>query len=381
MNLKQYLNWRSYLVFAALCIVTASLYYTSTLASKLAIEERKKVALFAEGIQSIAKAQNDEEITFVTNIITQDTSIPRIIADLQGNIQDIRAIDTFHKKNASQFLKEKMAEYKKMNLPIKVDYGNGTVLIYYGESYLLSQLRYFPYAQLAIIAIFLFIVVVSISTAHRSIQNQVWVGLSKETAHQLGTPISSIEGWMEIIKEELPNSDYVMEMQKDVDRLKLVADRFSKVGSEPSLHVENLVPRLQEMVNYMQKRAPEKVIISLQKTSEIIEANVSAPLLDWVIENIIRNALDSMEGTGKIDLKMDERDNKIYIDLSDTGKGILKHQVKKVFLPGFTTKKRGWGLGLSLSKRIIEKYHHGSLFVKQTELNVGTTFRIVLPKV
>ncbi|MES2477486.1 MAG: ATP-binding protein [Bacteroidota bacterium] len=381
MNLSQFFNWRTYLVFAALLIVAASLLYTSQLASKLAIEERKKVALFAEGIKSIATAKNDEEITFATNIITQDSTIPRIITDEAGNIQDIKAIDTVGIKNVGQFLKGKINEYKQLNTPIVVQYGFGNVLIYYGESYLLTRLRYFPYAQLAIIALFLVVVVISIGTANRSIQNQVWVGLSKETAHQLGTPISSIEGWMEIIREELPNNDHVAEMQKDVDRLKLVADRFSKVGSEPKLEVENLVPRLAEMVNYMQKRAPGKVYISFETSKSVIEANISGAIFDWVIENLIRNALDAMEGTGTIEVKIKDRDADVIIDIADNGKGIPKHQLKKVFLPGFSTKKRGWGLGLSLSKRIIEQYHHGSLSIKYSEVQKGTTFRIVLDKI
>ncbi len=381
MDIRQFFNWRSFLVLMALLIVAASLFYTSQLASKLAIEERKKVALFAEGIQSIATAQNGEELSFVTNIITQDSTIPRIITDEKGLIQDIRAIDTSGVNNVPQFLNNKIAEYKKINTPIVINYSYGNVFIYYGESYLLTRLRYFPYAQLAIIALFLVVVVISISSANRSIQNQVWVGLSKETAHQLGTPISAIEGWMELLREELPNNDYVSEMQKDVDRLKLVADRFGKVGSEPQLQIENLVPRLAEMVAYMQKRAPHKVIISFESSEPIIEAKISGPIFDWVIENLIRNSLDAMEGAGSIVLNIQNRESKVFIDISDNGKGIPKHLIKKVFNPGFTTKKRGWGLGLSLSKRIIQQYHHGNLFVKNSELHTGSTFRIVLDKV
>lgn len=381
MDIRQFFNWRSFLVLMALLIVAASLFYTSQLASKLAIEERKKVALFAEGIQSIATAQNGEELSFVTNIITQDSTIPRIITDEKGLIQDIRAIDTNGVNNVPQFLNNKIAEYKKINTPIVINYSYGNVFIYYGESYLLTRLRYFPYAQLAIIALFLVVVVISISSANRSIQNQVWVGLSKETAHQLGTPISAIEGWMELLREELPNNDYVSEMQKDVDRLKLVADRFGKVGSEPQLQIENLVPRLAEMVAYMQKRAPHKVIISFESSEPIIEAKISGPIFDWVIENLIRNSLDAMEGAGSIVLNIQNRESKVFIDISDNGKGIPKHLIKKVFNPGFTTKKRGWGLGLSLSKRIIQQYHHGNLFVKNSELHTGSTFRIVLDKV
>lgn len=381
MNISQFLNWRTYLVFAALCIVATSLLYTSQLASKLAIEERKKVALFAEGIKSIANAKNDEEISFASNVITQDSTIPRIITDEKGLIQDIKAIDTFGISDVPAFLKNKISEYKKLHTPIVVQYQFGNTYIYYGESYLLTRLRYFPYAQLAIIALFLLVVVIAIRTTNRSIQNQVWVGLSKETAHQLGTPISSIEGWMEILRDEITQNAHLAEMQKDIDRLKLVADRFSKVGSNPKLEIENLVPRLHEMVDYMRKRAPGRVFISLESNKEIIEANISGPLFDWVIENLIRNALDAMEGTGSIVIQIQEKEAQVIIDVLDNGKGIPPHQLKKVFNPGFTTKKRGWGLGLSLSKRIIEKYHHGSIFVKQSELKKGTTFRIVFDKI
>ncbi|GAA4448465.1 HAMP domain-containing sensor histidine kinase [Rurimicrobium arvi] len=367
-------------MLTAICIVGASLFFTGRLASRLAVEERKRVALFAEGVKYIAIAPNDEEISLATNIITQDSTIPRIITDEAGHIQDLKGLDTSGVKDVPGFLKKKMEEFRKQNPPIRVQFEFGSVLIYYGESNLLTSLRYFPYAQLAIIALFLVVVVISIGTAHRSIQNQVWVGLSKETAHQLGTPISSIEGWMEIIREELPDNDYVAEMQKDVDRLKLVADRFSKVGSEPKRQVENLVPRLQEMVSYMQKRAPGKVRISFATNADDVEANVSGALFDWVIENLIRNALDAMEGVGNIRILLEETDTTVLIDVSDTGKGIPKHQIARVFQPGFTTKKRGWGLGLSLARRIIENYHDGTIAVKQSEVKKGTTFRIVLPK-
>lgn len=380
MDLRIFLSWKSLLVAMAIIIVGTSLLYTSHLASKLAIEERKKVKLFAEGIKSIATAQNDEEISFATNIVTQDSSIPRIITDQYDHIQDIKAIDTSGKQDGQKFLKEKIAQFKKINPPILVDFGSGVVLIYYGESFLLTRLRYFPYAQLAIITIFLIVVIISIGAANKSIQNQVWAGLSKETAHQLGTPISSIEGWIELLKEEQNANTYVIEMQKDVERLKLVADRFSKVGSAPQLNIENIVPRLNEMVHYMQKRAPAGVNISFKYETPIINAQLSGPIFDWVIENLIRNALDAMESKGNISIDLLTKGSDIIIDISDNGKGIAKHHIKKVFSPGFTTKKRGWGLGLSLSKRIIEKYHHGSIFVKQSELNKGTTFRILLAK-
>ncbi|MEI8279893.1 MAG: HAMP domain-containing sensor histidine kinase [Bacteroidota bacterium] len=376
--MKQYLNWKSYLVVIALCIVAASLYYTNQLAAKLANEEKKKVELLVEGIKTISKAQGDQDLAFVLSVITQNTTIPLIIVDQKGKINDYKNIDTTGVKDVNKFLQEKIIEFKYKHDAIVSDFGFGTDYVYYGESYLLTQLRYFPYVQLAIIFLFLIVVLIALSSANKSIQNQVWVGLSKETAHQLGTPLSSIEAWLELLKENDKNNEAVTEMQKDLDRLKLVADRFSKVGSPPKLEEEDLLIRLHNMVDYMQKRAPNKVAITLESNEPEIPVNISGPLFDWVVENLMRNSLDAMAGEGKIAIKVINEPTYVFIDVSDTGKGIVKHQIKKVFNPGFTTKKRGWGLGLSLSKRIIEKYHHGSLFVKQSELGKGTTFRIIL---
>jgi signal transduction histidine kinase len=376
--MRQYLNWKTYLIIIAMCIVSASLYYTNQLAGKLAIEEKKKVELLVEGIKTLSKATNDQDLAFVSGVITQNTTIPLIIADSKNNIIDYRNIDTTGVKDIRKFLNEKIVEFKDKHAPITSDFAFGKDYVYYGESYLLTQLRYFPYVQLAIIFLFLIVVLIALSTAHRSIQNQVWVGLSKETAHQLGTPLSSIEAWMELLKESSAHDEAVAEMQKDVDRLKLVADRFSKVGSPPKMEEENLIIRLRNMVEYMQKRAPSKVLIQLESLEEDIPVNISGPLFDWVVENLMRNSLDAMSGQGAITVKVTNLQTAVYIDVTDTGKGIAKHQIKKVFNPGFTTKKRGWGLGLSLSKRIIEKYHHGSLFVKFSEPGKGTTFRIIL---
>lgn len=379
--MRQYLNWKTYLIFAAFCIVGASLYYTSQLAAKLADEERKKMVQVAEGIKIIVDNESsDQDLTFASTIISQNTTIPFIAVDEEGNINQYNNLDTAKVSRDPDYLKRKLEEFKGIRPPIEAElgYGLGKHYVYYGESYLLTQLRYFPYVQLAIIFLFLIVVLIALSSAHRSIQNQVWVGLSKETAHQLGTPLSSIEGWLEILKEDHNNADALNEMQKDLDRLKLVADRFGKVGSAPVLEEEDIRHRLKNMVDYMQKRAPAKVSITIDEMSREIPVNISGPLLDWVIENLMRNALDAMEGKGSIHISVEDTPQQVRIDIADTGKGIPRHQVKKIFNPGFTTKKRGWGLGLSLSKRIIEKYHHGSLVVKSTEVGKGTTFRIIL---
>ncbi len=374
----QYLNWKTYLVIIALFIVGASLFYTSQLAQKLAIEEKKKVLQLVDGIKTIDKSVNGQEIAFASTVVTQNTTIPLIITDENGVILNFINIDTTQSGNPTRLVQEKLAVYRADHAPIISDFGNGKSYVYYGESYLLTQLRYFPYVQLAIILLFLFVLLIAISSAHRSIQNQVWVGLSKETAHQLGTPLSSIEAWLELLKEHEVNDEAVLEMGKDLDRLKLVADRFSKVGSAPQLEEENIVPRLDSMVNYMQKRAPHKVKITLYSAESDVPVYMSGPLFDWVIENLIRNALDAMAGKGTIDITVTNTPQQVWVDIQDNGKGIPRHQVKKIFNPGFTTKKRGWGLGLSLSRRIIEKYHHGSLFVKHSEPGKGTTFRIIL---
>lgn len=379
--MRQYLNWKTYLIFAALCIVGASLYYTSLLASRLAAEERKKMEQVAAGIKVMVDSESSgQDLTFASTFVSQNTTIPFIVIDEQGNINQYNNLDTVKVNRNPDYLKEKLEEFKAMRKPIvaELGYGLGKNYVYYGESYFLTQLRYFPYVQLAIILLFLIVVLIALSSAHRSIQNQVWVGLSKETAHQLGTPLSSIEGWLEILKEDRNNEDALIEMQSDLNRLKLVADRFGKVGSVPVLEEDDLHKRLQDMVDYMQKRAPAKVNISLDEINGDIPVHISGPLFDWVIENLMRNALDAMEGKGEIAVKVNDTGQQVYVDISDTGKGIPRHQLKKIFKPGFSTKKRGWGLGLSLSKRIIEKYHNGSLLVKDSEVGQGTTFRIIL---
>lgn len=379
--MRQYLNWKTYLIFAALCIVGASMYYTSLLAARLADEERKKMEQVAGGIKVVVDSESlGQDFTFASTVISQNTTIPFIVVDGDGNINQYNNLDTARVRRDTNYLHKKLAEFKDLRAPIEADlgYGLGKNYVYYGESYLLTQLRYFPIVQLAIIMLFLIVVLIAFSSAHRSIQNQVWVGLSKETAHQLGTPLSSLEGWLELLKDDNTNPDAVAEMQKDVDRLKLVADRFGKVGSVPVLEEEDIRTRLQNMVDYMQKRAPAKVKIELSMPQDEVPVNMSGPLFDWVLENLMRNALDAMEGKGNITIRVEDTPQQVRVDVTDTGKGMQKHQVKKIFNPGYTTKKRGWGLGLSLSKRIIEKYHHGTLAVKNTEVGKGTTFRIIL---
>ncbi len=376
--MRQYLNWKSYLVVIALAIVGATLYYTSQLANRLAVEEQKNARLVSEGLRYLASAAPDQDINLPLTLINQNTSIPIIWATSGDTILDYKNVDTARVQDVPDFLKKKLQEFRSQHSPITVDIGAMRQYVYYGDSVLLKQLRYFPYVQLTIILLFLLVVVIAISAAQRSIQNQVWLGLSKETAHQLGTPIMGLTGWVELLREQGEAEEAVAEMEKDLSRLKLIAERFSKVGSEPQLTEENLIDRLRLMVDYMQKRAPTKVIISLRSKDDPVPMRISAPLFDWVVENLIRNALDAMNGAGRIDLHVADNDHQVIIDVSDTGKGIPRSQIRKVFTPGFTTKKRGWGLGLSLSRRIMRQYHHGALLVKWSEVGKGTTFRIVL---
>jgi signal transduction histidine kinase len=252
---------------------------------------------------------------------------------------------------------------------------------FYGDSALQKEVRYYPLAQLLIVGLFIILTLYALSQKNKSTQNQVWAGMAKETAHQLGTPITSLNGWIEILKENKEAAPIVNEMEKDVQRLQLVSDRFGKIGSQPTLEEKNLVEQLEMMVSYVQKRAPSGVKLSIDSRGENeILGMISAPLFDWVIENLLKNALDSMQGKGKINLLIYNEPASVIIEITDTGKGIEKKNIKKVFNPGFTTKKRGWGLGLSLCKRIVEHYHRGSLVVKKSEINVGTTFKIILNK-
>ncbi|HTL07670.1 MAG TPA: HAMP domain-containing sensor histidine kinase, partial [Chitinophagaceae bacterium] len=252
---------------------------------------------------------------------------------------------------------------------------------YYGHTQLLNEVQYFPLIQLLIVTLFIIVTIIAITTRNTSTQNQVWAGMAKETAHQLGTPISSLEGWVEMLKENPANDAITVELKKDVDRLKLVSDRFGKIGSKPQLETNNIVAEIDKMVQYIRKRATGKVQFSFNHfEKDVVNARISPPLFDWVIENLLKNALDAMDGKGAIHIDLKENAKDLYIDVTDTGKGISAANIPKVFKPGFTTKKRGWGLGLSLSKRIVEQFHNGKLFVKQSEPGKGTTFRIILLK-
>lgn len=381
--MRRYLHWKSYLVTFALTIVGLALYYFNQVAKEMEIEEHKKVTMMVEAIKTVAMAapSAQSDVTFASKMISENTTIPLFITDQDFKIIDKMNVDTTRLATDPEYLNRKFNDFRKLHKPIAYDYSTpgmpGKAYLVYGDSNLLNRLRYYPLLIIAITFFFLLVVVIAISNAQRSIQNQVWVGMSKETAHQIGTPLTSIVAWMELLKDNEANREWVSEMEKDVSRLQLIADRFSKIGSVPQLKEENLVTRLQNMVEYMRMRKPKRVTIDFEHDDDDVEVLLSGPLFDWVIENLMRNALDAMEGEGRILIKLVNQPRVVTIDVSDTGKGIPKNNFKKVFAPGYSTKQRGWGLGLSLAKRIIDKYHNGNIFVKTSEPGAGTTFRII----
>ncbi|MEO8415194.1 MAG: HAMP domain-containing sensor histidine kinase [Ginsengibacter sp.] len=380
--LGQLLNLRTWLAVIAVGIVTGTIFYSNYLAKKIAAEERQKVNVWVQALKTRAETTEKAALD-LTNIITsENTDIPIIETDENDKPSgEGLNLDTILIKKDSQYLRKKLKEFKKQHDPITVEISRTPLLLnkyYYGDSELLKQVRYYPIVQLLIVALFIIITLYAISSRNTSTQNQVWAGMAKETAHQLGTPISSLEGWIEMLKEKDNISSISEEMEKDISRLKLISDRFGKIGSTPKLEAYNITDQVQKMVAYIKRRASDKVNFVVEAPGEPIIANISGPLFDWVIENLLKNALDAMEGKGTISIKVKEQPGHIIVDVTDNGRGISKQNMARVFKPGFTTKKRGWGLGLSLSKRIIEKYHKGQLYVKSSEPHKGTTFRIVL---
>lgn len=379
-------RWKLYLGGAGLVIVLISMFFTNYLTSKLADEEQKKVKNYLFALEKVNDDKNfnpDCDYTLHQMIISSNTTIPVILVDDKDKVElgvnfgeNLDANTEYLEKEVDQLIEEGVE-------PVT----GFAQKVYYKESTLITLLRYFPLFQLFLIAAFIIFGYLSFSSARRAEQNQVWVGMAKETAHQLGTPISAIIGWIEHLKFMYEQDDdmgeVVTELRKDVARLELIAERFSKIGAEPVLHPVDVYEELEECRAYMQRRAPRKVAFEFPTPDinrESILININPPLFDWVIENLLRNALDAMEGKGKISAEVYDDEHFVYIDISDTGKGIPTSKFKTVFQPGFTTKKRGWGLGLSLAKRIIAEYHSGKIFVKKSEENVGTTFTIKLPK-
>lgn len=359
-------------------IVTASTLFSNLLAESLANEEQKKIEIWAEAMRQLILSDENTDLEFISSIIEGNTTIPVILVD--ENDQLLSSLNIKEpRKDVDAFYVKKIRSLKQKNPAIVVNLGDTSQYLYYDESSLLKKLYYFPYIQLGVIFVFMLIAFFAFSSTKKAEQNRVWVGLSKETAHQLGTPISSLLAWVDLLKMKHEEDKMIGEMSKDVNRLRIIAERFSKIGSVPDLQLVSLNESLLNAVQYMSNRSSQQVKFQCHfpdKNHIFIRLNV--PLFEWVIENLCKNAIDAMDGTGKIFINVSKTDKECIIDVRDTGKGIERNKYKTIFTPGFTTKSRGWGLGLSLAKRIIEEYHGGKIYVKSSEINVGTTFRIVL---
>lgn len=386
------------LVVAAIVIAVVSLLVSHLLVRDLQREERNKMEIWAEALHALNNADETTDLSLVLNVIQGNNTIPVIVMDSDGGVSDYRNIEI--KANIGEDSIAYVSRYGKRMyesgdyIKIYLDESNSWsddsldlteesrpyTLVCYDESTLLKRLAQYPYWQLGVVLIFVVVAIFALLASKRAEQNKVWVGLSKETAHQLGTPISSLMAWVEILKENYPEDELIPEMDKDVKRLELVAERFSKIGSLPEPVDASMNEVLVHVVNYMNRRTSKKVEIVSHLPEEEVIVKMNAQLFEWVIENLCKNAVDAMEGKGRIDLTLTDEGGRVVVEVSDNGKGIRKKDIKNVFTPGFTTKKRGWGLGLSLAKRIVEEYHKGKIFVKESEVGVGTTFRIEIWK-
>lgn len=374
-------------VLTAILVAISSLFVSKTLTDNLKREEHGRMEVWAEAMKSLSKADGNTDLSLVLKVLNENDYIPVILLDRRGNVTDYRNVSlrganrADSLRDARQLALNWIAEGHVIRVTIdNVD--NSYINVCYDESLILKRLTIFPFVQLAVVVIFVVLAVFALLASKRAEQNRVWAGLSKETAHQLGTPISSLMAWVEVLKEEYPDDALIPELDKDVSRLRLISDRFSKIGSMPELAMVSLQEVLAHVVDYIDRRTSHNVVIRCQLPDHDVMVNINAALFEWVIENLCKNAVDAMNGgPGTISIAVMETGQKVAIDVVDTGKGISKKNIKNVFRPGFTTKKRGWGLGLSLAKRIIEEYHKGRIFVKSSEVGVGTTFRIELWKI
>ncbi len=380
------------ILLTAVVIGGTSLWYTNQLVKVLAERERQQIDLYAKALQFISNPDNEdiEGISFIIEEVVSENknlSIPVIIADSEGNpvsYININFDPAITEQDRTDKLMEEIVDMKSIYEPIEVEIAPGiTQFIYYKNSALITQLKVYPILQLGIISIFIFFSYLAFSYSRRAEQDRVWVGLSKETAHQLGTPLSALMAWVEYFKssEQFANEPAIVELEKDVDRLEMITARFSNVGSKPALREENLEQVIEETLAYLRKRISSKITLHLENHFQSpVNINLNKSLFSWVIENLCKNAVDAIGTQGQVTVELaSTSEGKVIVDVTDSGKGILKKQIHKVFEPGFTTKQRGWGLGLTLAKRIIETYHHGKIFVKASEVGKGTTFRILLP--
>ena len=359
-----------FLVIAAVVIAVASLLVSHFLVRDLSKEEHHRMEVWAQALRSLNEADENTDLSLVLSVMEGNNTIPVIVVNSEGGIDDYRNIDD------TLTIESYVKSMIKAGDTIRV----GSQLVCYDESIMLKRLSAWPYVQLGIVLIFVVVAIFALLSSKRAEQNKVWVGLSKETAHQLGTPVSSLMAWVEMLKEQYPDDDLLPEMDKDVKRLQLIADRFSKIGSLPEPVDASMNEVLEHVVDYMDRRTSKQVTMICQLPDHDVRVKMNASLFEWVIENLCKNAVDAMEGQGTITLTLREGQHDVVVEVKDTGKGIKKKDLNSVFTPGFTTKKRGWGLGLSLARRIVEEYHKGRIFVKQSELGKGTTFRIELDR-
>ncbi|QNM84694.1 HAMP domain-containing histidine kinase [Polaribacter pectinis] len=372
--------FRRIAILISFIIVSLILWNTYTFFQKFKQEERVKMEILGIAQKELANADLNSNIALPDKIITTNTNIPLILVDSDGNIISNQNLDSVKSLNP-EFLKEQLAIMKSENAPIEISYqGSNKQFIYYKNSDLLNKLTYYPIALILILILFLSVIYLFYSSNKVAETNKLWTGMAKETAHQIGTPLSSLLGWIAILKMEKVDDKYVEEIEKDVSRLNTIANRFSKIGSTPELKKENIVAITKTAYDYLQSRSSKQISFSFSTSTEEIYTNLNTELFGWVIENLIKNAIDAMQGKGSLNLKIENTDKKVKITVSDTGKGMSKKLFRQIFKPGFTTKKRGWGLGLSLSKRIVEDYHKGKIFVQKSEIDKGTTFQILLDR-
>ena len=361
-------------------LVGGVLYVSNDLVEDLSIEERKKMEIWAEATRELASDKTEMSMELILKVIQSNTSIPAIIVDDTGEINQYLNLN-LPETDTEKYLQEKLEQLKSKSNLIEINLGDGEKqYLYYDDSILLKRLSLYPYVQLGVMVLFVLIVYFALISTKKAEQNKVWVGLSKETAHQLGTPISSLMAWMDLLESSGVDPSLLSD-NKDVNRLSVIAERFSKIGSKPEMELIYVNEVLENATEYMRRRVSDKVLITTHLPSDAEGAMVCLSLFEWVIENLCKNAVDAMNGEGRIDVYMTSEKQQIYIDIKDTGKGIARKNFKTVFNPGYTTKKRGWGLGLTLAKRIIEDYHAGRIYVKDSEVGKGTTFRIELKRV
>lgn len=375
-------RWKFLLFLGAILIGLGSLLYTHRLVNDLKAEEREKVELWAEATRRLIEMDIEEtDFGFLFKVIENNNTVPVIMVDSEGDTISTRNLDPDKLKNP-EYIRRQLRTMAAIHEPIEIPLSEGEKnFIYYRDSTILTKLQYFPYIQLGVILLFIIVSYLAFSSSRKAEQNQVWVGLSKETAHQLGTPTSAMIAWTELLRMKKLDKKNLMEFEKDVGRLEKITQRFSKIGSRPEMIKTNIVPVIQQAVAYIKSRSSEKVKFILNfSADDEWTVRLNTELFEWVIENLCKNAVDSMNGKGTIEIVLTDNEKALFIDINDQGKGIPKSRHKTIFKPGYTTKERGWGLGLSLSKRIIELYHSGKIFVLHSEINKGTTFRIALKK-